>query len=352
MRPTAYKRMVCVRLSEQRDETPPRHAAGLRRAFTLVELLVVIAIIGILVALLLPAVQAAREAARRMSCTNQIRQLSLAIMNHHDALGHFPSASVRDIAKKSETGGDHYFSANTSWIAHALPYIEEGAVAEMIDFGEDRAARNNGVVQETQLGLVLCPSDEPSDRDWPAAPTNYVACYGSSTDESGQLVSSVNHRGSTYPSREPDGVIYIDSETEMREITDGTSKSLAISECLIGKPEIRRLTGQGYELCRQGLAPAGAGDDVSNNFQRGHSWFYAVNTQAWGFSTSMLPNLPAEIECTIWSGTGNFAARSTHPGGVNASMIDGSVAFYNNDIDPDVWLALGTISRGEVVDNN
>jgi type II secretory pathway pseudopilin PulG len=317
---------------------------------------VVIAIIGVLVALLLPAVQAAREAARRMQCVNQMRQCSLALMNHHDAIGHFPGGSVRGL---DENGDSNYYGPNTSWLAHLLPYFEHGVLAGFVDFGEDYAARNNDQVKQTPLSIVLCPSDSgsadrswkdaPSNWEWKDEPTNFVACYGASTEEDGTLPVS-GPKGSTYAESKPDGIFYIDSNTEIRNISDGTSNTVAISECLIGRPNIRQVgAGAGYELCRQGLAPPTFGGGFS---PRGLSWFYGVNTQYWGFTTAMEPNVPAEIECGIWSGTGNYAARSDHPGGVNTMHIDSSGHFVNDDIDPLVWQALGTINRGEVAGIN
>ncbi|MEN1679617.1 MAG: DUF1559 domain-containing protein [Planctomycetota bacterium] len=337
-------------LTTQEPLTPPERRVSKRTGFTLVELLVVIAIIGILIALLLPAVQSARESARRMQCSNQLRQLGLALLNHHDSLGYFPGGTFRDVENTTD-GREHYYGPNTSWIAHVLPYVEQGAVAAEIEFGEDYAARNNGDIQRVELPLVLCPTDSGSlERQSAVAPTNYVACYGSSTDESGELNTNLGARGSTYPDLKPDGPFFMDSKVKLRRITDGTSNTVAVSECLVGRPVIRELGNiQGYEFCRQGLAPATAGNDTGDNFKRGHSWFYGVNAQAWGFSTSMTPNLPAEIECARWSGTGNYAARSEHPGGVNAVRCDGSLGFFNDEIDPLVWQAIGTIARAENV---
>ena len=329
-----------------------KHRTIRHSGFTLVELLVVIAIIGVLVGLLLPAVQSAREAARRMQCVNQMRQCSIALMNHHDAIGYFPGGSVRGL----DTNGDsNYYGPNTSWLAHLLPYYEQGVIAQFVEFGEDYAARNNAVIRKTPLDIVLCPSDSGrADRTWKGAPaswqwdnepTNFVACYGSSTLDNGTI--NINKMGSAYPDSEPDGLFFIDSKTEIRNVADGTSNTVAISECLIGRPDVRQVgAGAGYNLCRQGLAPPTFGSPFN---PRGESWFYGVNTQTWGFSTSMAPNLPTEIECGVWSGTGNYAARSEHPGGVNMMLCDASGHFVNDDIDPLVWQALGTINRGEAI---
>jgi len=151
-------------------------------AFTLVELLVVIAIIGVLVALLLPAVQSAREAARRTQCINQMRQVGLALQNHHDSLGHLPAGTLRDT---NASGGIQFSGENSSWLSRMLPYFEQGLVSDVINVqrrleGDSYTAQNHDVIGDLDLEIVLCPSDglrddfrETQDGD---APTNYVIC--------------------------------------------------------------------------------------------------------------------------------------------------------------------------------
>ncbi len=155
------------------------------QAFTLVELLVVIAIIGILVGLLLPAVQAAREAARRSQCTNQLRQLGVALINHHDVRKRFPSASIRTYSnEKTGEATNDFYGPQQSWIAQILPFVEQMNIYSGIDFTEFQGARNDTVRRQTPFPLVRCPSDgtlRPEDST--DEPTNYVACYGSSSSE-------------------------------------------------------------------------------------------------------------------------------------------------------------------------
>lgn len=323
--------------------------------FTLVELLVVIAIIGILVALLLPAVQAAREAARRSQCTSQLRQWGIALLNHHDTFGYFPGGTFRDVYDEDD-GRNSYYGPNTSWMAHALDFVEGGAIADQIDFGEDGATRNNQLIQQVPLAVALCPSDSERDDRLRAsaevlyAPTNYVACYGSSTDDSGLPSTNFTRRGATHPQKKPDGVFFIDSKTSIKKIIDGTSNTVMVSECLVGRPDIREMpSDSATDKCRLGAAPDGAGKEVTG-WTRGNSWFFGQMVQSWGFSTLMSPNAALKFECLRYTTRGFYAARSDHPSGVNAAFADGSVRFITEDIEPFAWQAAGTIARGEVAD--
>lgn len=336
-----------------RDFAGDRHAS--LAGFTLVELLVVIAIIGVLVGLLLPAVQAAREAGRRAQCTNQLRQWGIGLLNHHNSHNHFPGGTFRDIENTAD-GRDSYFGPNTSWMAHTLDYLEAGVIAERIDFGEDRATRDNAQIQQTRLAAALCPSDgEREERlrisgNVEFAPTNYVACYGSSTDETGMpSPTNLTTRGATHPQKDPDGVFFMDSETAMRQISDGSSNTILISECLVGRPDIRNVGSDAQtDMCRLG-ATTGTIGSLESTWTRGYSWFWSQMIQSWGFSTMVPPNAQRDFECRRFTTRGIFAARSDHSGGVNAALCDGSVRFVSDDIDELTWLALGSISRGEIV---
>ncbi len=193
-------------------------------------------------------------------------------------------------------------------------------------------------------------------------PTNYVACYGGSSDQSGALSSVNQHLGDAWfalgqAKTRIDAAFFIDSKIKYSRITDGLSKTVAVSECLVGRPELRDLGGSasaGYRLCIAGQAPRTFGAGPENGlgkFVRGGSWFYGAYTQYWGFSTMAPPNVPLVdgVECIVYTGQGGYSARSDHPGGVNAIHHDASARFYNDDIDEDVWRALGTINRGETL---
>lgn len=312
-----------------------------RRAFTLVELLVVIAIIAVLVALLLPAVQSARAAARRVECTNSMRQVGLALLQHHDARGAFPAASVRG----SVVNDSRWEGVNISWIAASLPYLEQGALADRIDWSQRATTAIHRHVRDASLAQVRCPSDDAEFVFAGYAPTNYVACYGASRQSSERYLGSAHSPQFTPRDGKPDGAFYIDSRVKIRQISDGLSHTMLVSECLIGRPSIDDLSDAPVAPCAES---DGAEGDLGD---RGASWFYAVRNQFWGFSTRLTPNDPVgrRRECMAGSAVGLFAARSLHTGGVNATLADGSVQFVADDIDPAAWEGAGTIAGAEVL---
>jgi len=329
------------------------------RGFTLVELLVVIAIIGTLVALLLPAIQSAREAARRTQCTNNLHQLALALHNHHDALGVFPAASIRYDTRFVPP--DHILlsgrddplegrgTSMLSWIAQLLPYLENQPMHDAIDWLywprkdglEDPEGTSNEEVWGTDLPEARCPSDDQTQRPNPlAAPTNYVSNLGTT--------------GWALKWFPIDGLMYLASETSMKHVTDGTSSTLALSECLVGRPWAKRYAGneRGWRNALAGAAPDIYQDEAGE--ARGFSWMFGYSTNAFSFTTKLPPNDPLTTnhEPEVWTVQGFFAARSNHPGGVNTAMVDGSVRFFSDAIDIDTWLALGTIAGEEVIDED
>ncbi len=335
------------KLQPQSLDSASRGSLFKDRGFTLVELLVVIAIIGILVALLLPAIQAAREAARRTQCLSSLRQLSLATQNFHSALGYFPSGAIRTFPDDTgDPNGLH--SSNHSWIAQSLPYIEQGVISERIDKKVKAWASTNDALRGTELALVRCPSDAtPSLNDRGYAATNYVACYGKNRYG---LPAWLYPRGKQ-PYLPPPGLFQFGEEgTSIRQVTDGTSNTMALSESLVGRPWVWRHAGMG------GVSAdlAGTAGDIENNidsFGRCQSWFHGVALAGWGYTAYMGPNDPltANHEPEVWSTQGYFAARSYHPGIVNVAMADSSTRTVSEDIDLLVWQAMATISGEEML---
>ena len=224
------------------------HLAGMSRGFTLVELLVVIAIIGILVALLLPAVQSAREAARRIQCANRLKQIGLAVLNYESARREFPVGSTSRTA--SNIQGPYY----STWTVDLLPYLEESAVYDLWDPDEPFSAEPNRVLRETFLAAYLCPSDTqidqlnrpesgPGDRLlW--APGSYRAVSGHSLGMNGDhywdnpLAAQVRHASAMLD--EWQGPMHVVSRlvrerrerefksVKLRQVVDGTSKTLLV----------------------------------------------------------------------------------------------------------------------------
>jgi len=195
-----------------------------RLGFTLIELLVVIAIIAVLIALLLPAVQAAREAARRAQCTNNLKQIGLALLAHHDAKRHFPSSYF---ATQPYSDGATDTSPGWSWAAQVLPYIEETALFKSINFNLPVQDPSNAAAIRAPIAMFICP-DDPAPADAftvpdgfgsplaTAARSSYVACIGSDESDVDALTGN--------------GIFYRNSQTRIADITDGTTKTIMAGE--------------------------------------------------------------------------------------------------------------------------
>ncbi len=330
---------------------PPRRTsprlAPIRRAFTLVELLVVIAIVGVLVALLLPAIQAAREAARRSSCTNNLRQLGVAMQNRHDAQGGLPPGRGEPPPK--------IFSPQ----AYLLPYVEEGALNALIDFkqapqfvivaGIPYSGDANRAAAIENVPLLLCPSDAVAGRvpGSEFGATNYVACTGSGKVDAGTLTDA-------------DGVFYLGSSVGYRQITDGTSHTAAFSERGLGPggeitgPALASHLRPGYILELLNATPVsetGCGDPTKGTWYeaRGAKWIIG-NYGNTLYNHYLTPN-SEDWDCmNLAQQKGYLAARSYHPGGVNVLYCDGSVRFVEDDINWSPWRALATRAGEEIIE--
>jgi type II secretory pathway pseudopilin PulG len=313
--------------------------------------LVVIAIIGVLVGILLPAVQSARESSRKSDCLSRIRQLALALSNHETSHGRLPAGSVAQ-ADPKDPATPHTFY-RWSAFAQILPYLEASQVRAQLDLTLPMYRKDFSVPVENQPALalvlpsLLCPSDR-GDRVNPMfGPTNYAACTGSGNDG-----------GSPFTA---DGVFYTNSQTRLADIVDGTSRTAILAECILGQPNpipARTLQSQVDERFAYVFASAAplnqAACDRSMlyNFTDppGYSWANGEFRCAL-YNHFRTPNSP-ELDCSSakllgpisdrYAGFGWKSARSLHAAGVNVALADGSARSVTDGVDPTVWRALST----------
>jgi len=317
------------------------HARKQRVGFTLVELLVVIAIIGVLVALLLPAVQAAREAARRMTCGNNLKQLGLAVHNYHDTFDKFPFGVGRDF--QFPNGQPSWNTNMLTWMVRVLPYMENKKLHNKVDYTiHPGNGGPNREVRATFMASHHCPSDKVDFRVTQSyAPTNYVACVGWRQDT---IWNPADRRR---------GIFGINNRISINGIKDGSSTTLMLSECKINEPWVRRYEGNttDYNKCLAGTATDIDSNVSGDSTSRGWSWAFGQRNQSWSFNTLLTPNdeIRGNHECEQWTTRGVFGARRNHPGGVEATNGDASVRFYSELIDRKVWLDLGTSNGKEVI---
>lgn len=316
-----------------------RRAAPRRKGFTLVELLVVIGVIGLLTALILPAVQAAREAARRARCAGNLKQLTLAAHAFSTARGGFPPDPSFDEIGQPPPLHLHYRSVPYQ----LLPFIEQGPLFDSINqtvfmIDTDYFPAENLTAARTGVAAFLCPSDAA-----PIAPPGRV-----------------NYRTNAGLAIQPpaDGAFVPARRLPLASFRDGTSHTLAFSEKKAGSGIggtydrtrdwlILGLLGDARDLDALAARCAALGPATPARMDAGHYWlFYSTNYTS--FYASAAPNSRTP-DCGVTSpvGGGLFAARSDHPGGVNAAMADGSVRWFASSVSVAVWRAFGTRSGGE-----
>jgi prepilin-type N-terminal cleavage/methylation domain-containing protein/prepilin-type processing-associated H-X9-DG protein len=335
-----------------------------RSAFTLIELLVVIAIIAVLIALLLPAVQSAREAARRIQCTNNLKQLGLAMHNYQTAINTLP------YGMKGDAWG--------TWLNCVLPYVEQPAIFNAWNsYGNnsgcatcvDGPLRYSGVcnitVTSTRVSAFYCPSDGNNTAtsginitvngvSLPITSQNYVVNFGN-TDMEQMTMNGIpflgapftdigspltDIAGGNYQQRQADGTQM--TTYAFSAIQDGLSNTMMLSEELVassaypsGGLDLRGFTWIGpSSLYTALIGPNSTSPDV-----------------AWPgdcITTPYMQNPPCTSAALIWY----FGARSRHPGGVNTTMCDGSVRFVKNSINLSTWSAISTTQGNEIVSSD
>ena len=356
---------------------------GSHPAFTLVELLVVIAIIGTLVGLLLPAVQSAREAARRSSCTNNLRQFGLALVHYESGRGHFPPTDARISAGWNTPGG---------WSLHArlLAFMEQAAIADRLDFsqaafiGTFASQTPNpafATLFATPLPTLVCPSDPAPvvnrSNGFEYGGTNYMVSFGSGT---------ANGAGAFFWdfSRRTDGIVYEKSRVRLAQIVDGASKTVVASEAVrskgddttfaVGSPpplpyqwtlngSVSFNSGPPLSLKSNTATPTTADVDAlvtgwdtdtrltswrgaSSAAMRGRGLAWAATTAGNSLTNGFLtPNSRIPDYVVHWSGF--FGPKSFHGAGANVLHGDGHVQLLTAEIDVGVHRALHSIDGGE-----
>jgi prepilin-type N-terminal cleavage/methylation domain-containing protein len=319
-----------------------------RSGFTLIELLVVIAIIAILIGLLLPAVQKVREAAARMQCSNNLKQMGLALHNHHDTQGYFPVSRQIPLAIGEPAVT---FSAHS----RLLPYLEQDNVFKTIDFTVQWNHPNNAVACATRVKTYVCPSDPRTGLAPPAtAPSNYRANEGNSHLF---LESTTNTAVPRF-----NGPFGLNLKNRMADLTDGTSNTVAFGERMVGDFSITTATDAVDSYVLNGPTPVT--QDEAYAICQAIDWTnlslqYPVPTgvpwlagghQATGYVHAVPP---FSRHCLFPSNsTQNTPANSAHTNGLNVCLMDGSVRFVSKTISIATWRALGSMNGGEVLGND
>jgi prepilin-type N-terminal cleavage/methylation domain-containing protein len=271
-----------------------------RQGFTLIELLVVIAIIAILIGLLLPAVQKVRDAAARLECQNNLKQIGLALHTYHDRMKGFPPGYASLVSANGEDVGPGW-----GWAAFLLDDLEQQNMKKQINFGLDLGHASHDVPRTTYLPVFICPADNPTSPFVPdggsynLAASNYVAVFGNNEIEDDPGAGN--------------GMFYRNSKIHINHVTDGTSNTLLVGE------RVHKL----FKSTWTGAVPG---------LEEGQALVLA--------SADHTPNHPAAHAEDIWS---------YHHHGVNVVLADGSVHWISDNISPVVWAALASRAGGEPV---
>jgi prepilin-type N-terminal cleavage/methylation domain-containing protein/prepilin-type processing-associated H-X9-DG protein len=325
------------------------------RAFTLVELLVVIAIIGILVALLLPAVQAAREAARRMQCQNNLKQIALGVLNYESTYRRIPASAIVNLSVTA-TGN------NGSWGVHGriLNFLEQGNLYDQVDI--NTAWDFQLAIDELHIPTYTCPSDPGTGRirdNGAGKPKLVPTSYGFNLGTWFVFNPSTQQGG--------DGAFYPNSHLSMANFLDGTSNTLVAAEVKAWTTYTRNGGPGTTTIPTDATTAAAIVTSGAETKTTGHTEWPDGRVHHTGFTATLTPNsfVPfttggqtVDADYNSWQEGKNGSAgnptyaivtsRSFHPGGVDVALVDGSVRFIAETIDLQTWRAIATRAGGEV----
>ncbi len=354
-----------------------------RRAFTLIELLVVIAIIGVLIALLLPAVQQAREAARRVQCVNNLKQIGLAVFNFESTYSKFPDGAG---PVPTATGVGPYIRCNTQ--ALLLPYLEQTSLFATFNLTLD--VNNTGENETARCQLVNafnCPSDAANVRmpgSTVYAPStgqigvsNYFACIGATAsllfdtatataETDARTLGIFNYKMNLTGSLATNPKFRsVESTVTVASVTDGTSNTAMFSEIrrsmlpvtataanLVDRSVVHRLST--WTIVPDNYTPRLPDCDTTTLTvlaYRGQQYYRSLQPTC-TYSHTVPPNYKGFDCMDSGFGVGHIAARSYHPGGVNVAMADGTVRFVKDSVSMQAWRAVGTRSANEIVSSD